>query len=104
MKIIIQLNQYSTLSVEATDINSAQLIFQTEEMQKVMPNPTTLPEYLELNDPSFLALTIEYFEKDNDNAAETLRAMMNHKISTQMFLQYLAHCFEIHQSQITLEI
>lgn len=102
MKIIIQLNQYSTLSVEATDINSAQLVFQTEEMQKVMPNPTTLPEYLELNDPAFLAMTIEYFEKDND--AETLRAMMNHKISTQMFLGYLAHCFEIHQSQIALEI
>lgn len=103
MKIIIQLNQYSTLSVEATGINSAQLIFQTEEMQKVMPNPTTLPDYLELNDPAFLAMTIEYFEKDND-AEATLRAMMNYKISTQMFLQYLAHCFEIHQSQITLEI
>lgn len=102
MKIIIQLNQYSTLTTNAENIEQAQGIFQTDEMQKVMPNPTTLPEYLELNDPAFLAMTIEYFEKDND--AETLRAMMNHKISTQMFLGYLAHCFEIHQSQITLEI
>lgn len=102
MKIIIQLNQYSTLSVGATGINSAQLVFQTEEMQKVMPNPTTLPEYLELNDPAFSSLALEFFDKPND--AETLREMMNHKISTTTFIEYLAHCFEVPKNSITLEI
>lgn len=102
MKITIQINKYSVLSVPVSSIPEAQLIFREPEMQSLMKNPTKLTSYLELNDPSFYSITLEYFAtEDDEKYKEDLKTF---QLSTKVFQQYLAHCFEIPEKHVMIEI
>lgn len=101
MKIQIKLNDYTHLSIEATGTDEAIDILARPDMMSITPNPIPITSYLDLNDPAFTALVLEYMS--NENSDQLNKNLRDFKISDESFINWIAYCFEISPDKISLE-
>lgn len=101
MNITIQINEFSKLFISFADLQEAQNTLMQPEMERLMSNPTKLTTYLELHEPSFSVAILEYFA--TDNLAQLKSAMSSFQISDEMFIGYLAHCFDVPRKNVTID-
>lgn len=102
MKITIQINQYSTLQSSVSTLQEAQLLFQQLDMQQLMSNPTNLITFLELHDPSFSSIALEYFKTDDEEKFR--KQIASYQVSLETFKNYLAHCFNVSRNNVEIDL